>query len=319
MASAGTDPIPAAQPGPVAAPQACGDRPAIWAARLAKSYGATVALAELDLQVPVGETVALLGPNGAGKTTTIGLLLGLLSPGRGHVQVYGRRPSHAVADGLVGAMLQDAGLMPGVRVGELLTMVRGLYPRPLPLDELTEVADLGLLLSRRADRLSGGQAQRVRFAAAIAGDPLLLVLDEPTAAMDVHARRTFWEQIHAFARRGRTVLFATHYLQEADDAADRVVVIAAGSKIADGPPAAIKARFGGQQVRLILVQGPPALLAALDGVRAVERKGSRVTLHTSDADATVTSLVRSGLEWSGLEVGGPDLETSFLRLLGEQS
>ena len=190
--------------------------------------------------------------------------------------------------GLVGAMLQDAGLMPGVRVGELLAMVRGLYPRPLPLGELVGLAGLGSLLGRRADRLSGGQAQRVRFAAAIAGDPLLLVLDEPTAAMDVHARRNFWRQIHGFAGRGRTVLFATHYLHEADDAADRVVVIAAGRKIADGPPAAIKANFGDQQVRFTLLRGSPALLAALDGVRAVEQDHSRITLHSSDTDATVT-------------------------------
>ena len=125
-------------------------------------------------------------------------------------------------------MLQDAGLMPGVRVGELLAMVRGLYPRPLPAGELVALADLEPVLSRRADRLSGGQAQRVRFAAAIAGDPQLLLLDEPTAAMDVQARRNFWVQIHRYAARGRTVLFATHYLQEADDAADRVVVIAGG-------------------------------------------------------------------------------------------
>jgi ABC-2 type transport system ATP-binding protein len=301
------------------AQQAGEDPPAVRAVRLGKSYGSTVALAGLDLHVAAGETVALLGPNGAGKSTTIGLLLGLLSPGRGQVQVHGRPPAQAVADGLVGAMLQDAGLMPGVRVGELITMVRGLYPRPLPLDQLVDLADLGSLLGRRADRLSGGQAQRVRFAAAIAGDPLLLVLDEPTAAMDVQARRNFWRQIHGFADRGRTVLFATHYLQEADDAADRVVVIAAGRKIADGPPAAIKATFGDQQVRFTLAGGTPALLAALDGVRAVDRDHSRVILHSADPDATVRSLAGSGLAWSGLEVGGMDLETSFLRLLGEGS
>ena len=143
------------------------------------------------------------------------------------------------------------------------------------------------------------------------------MLDEPTAAMDVQARRNFWRQIHGFAGRGRTVLFATHYLHEADDAADRVVVIAAGRKIADGPPAAIKARFGDRQVRFTLLHGPPARLAALDGVHAVDQDQARVTLHSRDTDATVRSLAASGLAWSGLEVGGPDLETSFLRLLGE--
>jgi ABC-2 type transport system ATP-binding protein len=319
VASVRTGPIPAAQPEPGTARQACQDRPAVWAAGLAKSYGSTVALAGLDLHVAAGETVALLGPNGAGKTTTIGLLLGLLSPGGGQVRVYGRPPSQAVADGLVGAMLQDAGLMPGVKVGELLAMVRGLYPRPLPFDELAGLADLGSLLGRPVDRLSGGQAQRVRFAAAIAGDPQLLVLDEPTAAMDVQARRNFWQQIHAFAGRGRTVLFATHYLHEADDTADRVVVITGGRKVADSPPAAIKERFGDRQVRFTLVAGSPALLPALAGVHAVDQEGLRVTLHSTDTDATVSSLISSTLRWSDLEVGGLDLEASFLRLLGEQS
>src|SRR5215472_8958937 len=316
VASVMASSTPAAPPQPAAAPAG---QAAIAAAGLTKSYGRKRALTGLDLQVAAGETVALLGPNGAGKSTAIGLLLGLLSPDRGQVRVYDRPPSQAVAGGLVGAMLQDAGLMPGVRVGELLTMVRGLYPRPLPLDDLVSLADLGSVLRRQAGRLSGGQAQRVRFAAAIAGDPQLLLLDEPTAAMDVQARRNFWTQIHRYAGRGRTVLFATHYLQEADDAADRVVVIARGRKIADDPPAAIKARFGDRQVRFTLEAGSLALLATLAGVDAVEHDRARVTLHSHDTDATVSSLVSSGLGWSGLDVGGLDLETSFLRLLGEQS
>ena len=319
MVSIRTDPILAGEPEPGTVRQASESRPAVWAAGLAKSYGPTVALAGLDLHVAAGETVALLGPNGAGKSTTIGLLLGLLCPDRGQVRVYDRPPSRAVADGLVGSMLQDAGLMPGVRVGELLAMVRGLYPRPLPPDELVALADLDPVLNRRVDRLSGGQAQRVRFAAAIAGDPQLLLLDEPTAAMDVQARRNFWTQIHRYAARGRTVLFATHYLQEADDAADRVVVIAGGRKVADGTPGAIKARFGDRQVRFTLQAGPPALLRALAGVHAVDRDGRRVILHSGDTDATVASLVSSGLGWSDLDVGGLDLETSFLRLLGATS
>ena len=316
MVSAMMGPVAGAAPGPeMVGP----DQAVVLAAGLAKSYGSTVALAGLDLQVAAGETVALLGPNGAGKSTAVSLLLGLLSADRGEARVYGRSPSQAVADGLVGAMLQDASLMPGVRVGELLTMVRGLYPRPVSLADLVGLADLGPLLGRRVDRLSGGQAQRVRFATAIAGDPQLLVLDEPTAAMDVQARRGFWRQIRDFAGRGRTVLFATHYLQEADDAADRVVVIARGRKIADDPPAAIKARFGDRQVRFTLEAGSLALLATLAGVDAVEHDRARVTLHSHDTDATVSSLVSSGLGWSGLDVGGLDLETSFLRLVGESS
>ena len=176
VASTRTDPIPAEEPGTVR--QAGEGGPAVQAAGLAKSYGPTVALTGLDLHVAAGETVALLGPNEPGKSTTIGWLWPAVRPDRGQVQVHDRPPSRAVADRLVGAMLQDAGLMPGVRVGELLAMVRGLYPQPLPPDELVALAGLEPVLNRRVDRLSGGQAQRVRFAAAIAGDPQLLLLDE---------------------------------------------------------------------------------------------------------------------------------------------
>ena len=215
MPSVPTDSIPAALPEPATAQQSSEDRPAVCAVGLAKSYGLTVALADLDMHVAAGETVALLGPNGAGKTTTIGLLLGLLSPGAGQVQVYGRPPAQAVAHGLVGAMLQDAGLMPGVRVGELLTMVRGLYPRPLPLDELVGMADLGSLLARRADRLSGGQAQRVRFAAAIAGDPLRLSARQPVGAPP--EQRLQVGEAHQFIERQRPgVQAADHGEQLAD-------------------------------------------------------------------------------------------------------
>ena len=278
MASARTDPIPAGRPGPGAALQASRDRPAVWAAGLAKSFGPTVALAGLDLHVAAGETVALLGPNGAGKTTTIGLLLGLLSPGRGQVQVYGR-PSVAGGRRRAGRRHAPRRRADAGRAGRRAARrwCAACTPGRCRSGELVGIAGLGSVLGRRADRLSGGQAQRVRFAVAIAGDPLLLVLDEPTAAMDVQARRNFWAQIRRFAGRGRTVLFATHYLHEADAAADRVVVIAAGRKIADGPPAAIKASFGDRQVRFTLVQGSPELLAALDGVRGVEQDHARVT------------------------------------------
>jgi ABC-2 type transport system ATP-binding protein len=294
-------------------------RPAISASGLAKSYGATLALSGLDLNVTIGETVALLGPNGAGKTTTIGLLLGLLTADRGKVEINGLAPARAVTEGLVGAMLQDAGLMPGVRVGELLAMLQGLYPRSIPFDDLVDMADLGSLLRRRVDRLSGGQAQRVRFAAAIVGDPLLLLLDEPTAAMDVEARRSFWRHIHAFSERGRTVLFATHYLQEADDAADRVVVIANGRKLADDTPAAIKAGIGERQVRFTLRNGSDSTVSTLPGVVGVERARSRVTVRSADTDTTVRALVESGLAWSDLEVSGLDLESAFRRIVGEAS
>lgn len=285
---------------------------------LVKSYGATRAVDGIDLDIEPGETVALLGPNGAGKSTTIAMLLGLLAPDGGTVEVGAMPPRRAVATGHLGAMLQESGMMPGVRVGELLQFVRSLYPRPLSLADLVDAAGLEGLLHRRADRLSGGQAQRVRFAMAIAGDPSVVVLDEPTSAMDVEARRAFWERMRRLAAAGRTILFATHYLEEADAAADRIVVIARGRQIADGTAASLKATLGKRRVRLTL-EGGEADLDRLDGVRQVERYGGRITLYTDDSDATVRSLVQRQVRWRDLEVQSPDLEQAFLALVGEAS
>ena len=292
--------------------------PAVRITRLVKSYGSTRAVDGVDLEIQPGETVALLGPNGAGKSTTIGLLLGLLTPDQGTIEVGGMSPRRAVAAGHIGAMLQESGMMPGVRVGELLRFVRSLYPQPLSLDDLVEAAGLEGLLHRRADRLSGGQAQRVRFAMGIAGDPSVVVLDEPTAAMDVEARRAFWERMRRLSAAGRTILFATHYLEEADAAADRIVVIARGRPVADGTSAAIKATLGERRVRLTL-EGGDDRLEDLESVRQVLRHGHRVTLYTDDADATVRSLVHRRLSWRDLEVESPDLEQAFLTLVGEAS
>ena len=191
-------------------------------------YGSRVALDRLDLEVPQGEVLALLGPNGAGKSTTISALLGLVRPQEGRVEVLGSDPRQAVADGRVGAMLQSGsgvGLPPGVRVEAGPRPGPAALPRPAPLDQIVERADIGALLRRRTDRLSGGEAQRVRFAIAIAGDPEVVFLDEPTSAMDVESRQGFWRMMRDFGNEGRTVLFATHHLSEADEIADRVVVL----------------------------------------------------------------------------------------------
>lgn len=283
---------------------------------LVKSFGATRAVNGLDLEIKAGETVALLGPNGAGKSTSINMLLGLLEPDSGEVRVLGEQPRRAVADGRVGAILQDAGLMPGVRVDELLGFVRNLYRAPLSLSELVETAGLEALVGRRVDRLSVGQSQRVRFAMAIAGNPELIVLDEPTAAMDVEGRRAFWKRMGLMAAAGKTILFATHYLEEADMAADRIVVIAGGRPVADGSAAQIKASMGERKVRLTILDGDEDRLSMIDQVRRVERYGQRVTLYTADADATVRDLVTGNFRWQDLEVESADLEEAFLNLTG---
>lgn len=283
---------------------------------LTRSFGSNRAVRGLDLEIEQGSTVALLGPNGAGKSTTISMLLGLLEPDRGEVRILGRSPRRAVAEGLIGAMQQDAGLMQGVRVGELLEMVRHLYRRPLPMLELVQSAGLESLLGRRADRLSGGQAQRLRFAMALAGDPAVIILDEPTSAMDVDARHAFWRRMERLAEAKRTILFATHHLEEADAAADRVLVVARGRVIADGSPAQIKGRLGQRRIRLTTAEAPERL-ECLDGVGRVERGGRQATLYTVDADATLRDLVARGLRWRDIEIGGIDLEDAFMSLTGE--
>jgi ABC-2 type transport system ATP-binding protein len=201
---------------------------------LVKSFGAVGAVRGIDVSVAAGETVALLGPNGAGKSTTIDMLLGLLDPDAGAVSVFGTAPRAAIDRGAVGAMLQTGALIRDLTVRELVAMMGSLYPHPLPVEEVLDLTGISDIADRRRQKLSGGQTQRVRFAVALVSNPDLLVLDEPTVAMDVEARRDFWTTMREFASRGKTVLSATHYLEEADAYADRVVLMAHGSIVADG-------------------------------------------------------------------------------------
>jgi ABC-2 type transport system ATP-binding protein len=283
---------------------------------VSKSFGAVRAVDRLDLDIAPGEAVALLGPNGAGKSTTIGMMLGLSRPDAGTVSVFGLDPTRAVRAGHVGAMLQDAGFVPNATVRDLVELARALYPNPLPTKEILATAGLTALAGRRLDKLSGGEAQRARFAFALAGDPKLIVLDEPTAGMDVGTRQAFWAAMRRYTAAGHTVLFATHYLEEADDFADRVVVIARGRVIADGSGNEVKKLAGGRTVAFSLNGAPTADLDRLPGVRAVQVKGDRAELRTEDADATVTALVHSGRTWHDLEVTTAGLESAFLALTG---
>ena len=280
-------------------------------------YGSRRALAGLDLEVARGETVALLGPNGAGKSTMISLLLGLMPGQTGTIEVLGTRPRRAVAEGRVGAMLQTgsgSGLPPGMRVDATLRMVSRLYRRAAPLDMIVSRSGIGPLMRQRTDRLSGGQAQRVRFALAIAGDPELVFLDEPTSAMDVTAQREFWRMIHQFGGEGRTTVFATHHLREADQVADRVVVVHHGSVVADGPGAALKAAVAARRVRFTCGPVDEEAMERLEGVTDVEVGAGRVVLISLDSDATIRDLVRHDVPFRDLEVTGADLEAVFFSL-----
>jgi ABC-2 type transport system ATP-binding protein len=285
---------------------------------VSKSYGTVRAVESLDLEIGTGQTVALLGPNGAGKSTSIGMLLGLVRPTAGEVRVFGGSPDSAVRGGRIGAMLQDGELVPGLSVREIVDFVRGLYPDPMSLEEILTLANLTDLAKRRGDQLSGGQAQRVRFALAIAGAPGLLVLDEPTSAMDVESRRAFWTSMRAYAEGGRTILFATHYLEEADQNADRVIVVARGKVVADGTAQEIKAAAGGSTVSFTIGEQSASGLDTLPGVSTVEVHGTSARLRTSDPDATVQALYATGIQVRGLEVKGAGLEDAFLSLTGDR-
>lgn len=281
-------------------------------------YGDRPVLDHLSLEVAQGETLAILGPNGAGKSTAISLFLGLLRPQGGTVEVMGMAPAEAKSRGLVGAMLQQGsgnGLPPGVKVGTALRLVSGLYPRPFSLDALAELAGIGGLLGRMTHRLSGGQAQRVRFAMALAGDPALLFLDEPTAAMDVHARRALWRTIHRLGGGGRTVVFATHHFDEADNAS-RVVVMNHGRVVADGAGAALAAAGTARRLRFAVDAPDRELFDRLEGVTDLRVCDREVTLVSLDADATVRDLVAHGVVFRNLEVAGARLEEVFLELTG---
>jgi ABC-2 type transport system ATP-binding protein len=288
------------------------DNDAVSLHEVTKTFGAVRAVDGLTLAIPRGQTVALLGPNGAGKSTTIGILLGLLPPDSGRAQVFGDTPEQAVRRGLMGAMPQEGGLIQRVTVRELVGFVAGTYARPLPLEDVLATARISDIAGRRADRLSGGQAQRVRFAMALAGDPDLLVLDEPTAALDVEARREFWESMRRFAARGKTILFSTHYLDEADEYADRVVVINKGRLAADGTSAEIKRVVALTTVSLT-ISGDASWLARLPGVTGMELRGERARLRSSDSDATVLALAQAGAV-RDLEVTPADLEDAFVAL-----
>ncbi len=280
-----------------------------------RAGGAVVrAVDGVDLDVRPGEIVALLGPNGAGKTTTLDMVLGLIPPTDGDVSVFGRSPRRAVRDGMVSAVLQSGGLLRDLTVRETVVLVASAFPSALPVDAVLERAGIAGLARRRVSKCSGGEQQRLRFALALLPDPDLLILDEPTAGMDVTARGEFWATMREEARAGRTVVFATHYLEEADQFAQRIVMVSGGRVVADGTTAEIRAAATGRRVQAYVdpatQEAALAALRVLPGVVELTADAGRVSVRTTDSDS-VARVLLTELDAHDLEIAAGSLDDAF--------
>ena len=278
-----------------------------------KKYGEVDALKGVTIRIELGEVVAMLGPNGAGKTTSISLLLGLRKPTSGKALLFGLDPTNLQSRSRVGVMLQESGVPDMLKVREIVDLFRSYYPKPMARDSAIAIAGLEEKANALVKELSGGQKQRLYFALAVCGDPDVLFLDEPTVGMDVEGRRSFIERIAGFARSGRTVVLTTHYLEEADQLAERVIVIDRGLVIADAPPAEIKSRVAGKRVRF---SAPAVKEKDLEGlpVTAVTINDHSVQLLTNQPESVLREIFRRGVEISDLEVAGADLEDAFIAI-----
>ena len=286
--------------------------------RVTCRYGDTIALRDVSLEIDKGKVLALLGPNGAGKTTAVKMLLGLASPSSGAATLFDMDPRRAAARRRTGAMLQVAKVPETLRVCEHIELFRSYYPKPLSFAETIDLAGLGGIEKKMFGELSGGQKQRVLFALALCGDPDMLFLDEPTLGFDVEVRRAFWKQIRAFVARGRTILLTTHYLEEADALADRIVVIDRGSIVADGSPSEIKNRTSARRIRCE-TSIPSVVLSTLPGVTKVEVDGNRAEILASRAEPVVRELLRRDENLANLEITGAGLEDAFLALTRQEA
>jgi ABC-2 type transport system ATP-binding protein len=285
---------------------------------LSKSFGKVQAVKNLDLTVKPGEVVAFLGPNGAGKTSTVDMILGLSKPDAGTVTIYGMAPHIAISRGQVAAVMQTGGLLRDLTVRETVLLTATLFPGARPVDEVLERAGILNIGDRRVVKCSGGQQQRLRFALALLPDPDLLILDEPTTGMDVEGRRDFWNAIRKDAATGRTVIFATHYLEEADAYADRIVLIREGSIVADGTAAEIKNLASGRTVRATVSNLDRAAVTALPGVDSIEERGDGVLIHASDSDAVARYLL-TATDARDVEITSHNLEDAFLALTSSRA
>ncbi len=286
--------------------------PAVELKNVSKQFGNLKAVNDVSFDVASGEVVAFLGPNGAGKTTTISLMLGLRRPDSGTARIFSQDPQDPTARERVGVMLQDSDVPSTLRVSEALALIAGYYPKPLSVAKALEMADLTAKASNICSSLSGGQKKRLCFALSVIGNPDVLFLDEPTAALDVESRRGFWQQVSQFAEQGKTIILTTHYLEEADALAERIVVINQGSIVAQGSPAQIKARVGGKIIRFKIAT--PNVLTNLAAVSRQHQVGDTTELYTLEPEKVLREIFARNLEISDLEVRGGGLEEAFVAL-----
>ncbi len=292
---------------------------AIELVNVSKIYKGKKAVDNLSLKVERGTVFALLGPNGAGKTTTISMILGMRQPTSGTVKLLGGEPKDIRIRNRIGAMLQDVSVIDSLKVAETINLFRSYYTKPQSLEQLLRISGLENEKDKMASSLSGGQQRRLGFALAAAGDPEVIFLDEPTVGMDVTSRQMFWETIRAMADRGRTVVLTTHYLEEADNLADRVVVINEGRIVADGTPSQIKAETTGRIISFTAgASVTNDMLHQLPGVKKVEWNGRRARLHSGDTDRLIKLLIEQRFDMRDIEIQSGGLDDAFQALVGQK-
>lgn len=286
--------------------------------KVSKSFKDKKAIDDLSFQIAQGSIVAILGPNGAGKTTALSMILGLLEPTEGKITLFGKPPKEPSLRQSIGAMLQEVSLMDRLKVREVLELIRGYYPNPLDMDTLITMTGLhGKDLNRYTEKLSGGQKRSLGFALAMAGNPDLLFFDEPTVGLDIAARRRFWSQIREFAKQGKTILFTTHYLQEADDAADRILLFHQGALVADGTPEQIKSVIIKRSVSFLPLADGPELRSKLESHPALSRfseQNGRIVIHTDHTDMVLEQIFAEKLGVRDIAVDQGRLDDAFEQL-----
>ena len=295
--------------------------PAVTLDHLTKSFGSLTAVDDIDLSIRPGEVVAFLGPNGAGKTTTIDMILGLSRPDEGSVEIFGMPSRRAVSLGLVSSVMQTGGLLDDLTVRETVEYTAAVFASSLDVDVVLERAGIADIAHSVVKKCSGGQKQRLRFAMALLPDPALIVLDEPTTGMDVTGRRDFWHEMRADALHGKTILFATHYLEEADEFADRVILVSGGRIVADGPAHEIRAMASAKTVSATLPNSGAddliTLLRGLAGVESLDVQGRRLKMRTTDSDSAARTMFDHAC--TDLEITSHSLEDAFISLTSSNS